>query len=262
MTSTRDRWIRFFFAGICIAAAPNGLPAAHAQGFGPDPFRPYNNQYDQYVYPIRPETGAAAAPARNTSRGDNQFQQYMNELDGLSRLSSGRPGPGVPYWKLRSDYEQDKRDRVNRRTPRNGGDVLGSITQHYLAYFSEENPKKRAILLNDYNSGRRAQERDGAARRADSEDDERAPGLDPSRRSGVTSGLRRSAEMSEERSGRAIPPAPPIRGAAGETSRRTPRRPTDVLERSRRVGGAQPDSGTSARNRRDREPTKPSSPDE
>ena len=86
----------------------------------------------------------------------------MNELDGLSRLSSGRPGPGVPYWKLRSDYEQDKRDRLNRRNSRNGGDVLGSITQQYVAYFSEENPKKRAILLRDYNPGRRGQDRDGA----------------------------------------------------------------------------------------------------
>ena len=72
MKWTRDRWIRFLFAGLCIArGAAGGLRAAHAQGFGPDPFRPFNSQYDQYVYPIRPETGGAAAPARRLARGDN-----------------------------------------------------------------------------------------------------------------------------------------------------------------------------------------------
>ena len=64
MRWTRDRWIRFLFAGFCITVASQGLGTAHAQGFGPDPFRPFNSQYDQYVFPIRPETGGAAAPGR------------------------------------------------------------------------------------------------------------------------------------------------------------------------------------------------------
>ena len=61
MRATRNRWIGFLFAGACMAAVPAGLPRAHAQGFGPDPYQPYNSQYQQYVYPILPEFGGAAA---------------------------------------------------------------------------------------------------------------------------------------------------------------------------------------------------------
>ena len=49
MRATRNRWIGFLFAGACMAAVPAGLPGAHAQGFGPDPYQPYNSQYQQYV---------------------------------------------------------------------------------------------------------------------------------------------------------------------------------------------------------------------
>ena len=62
MTWTRDRCDPLSIRGLCVAAAPLGLSMAHAQGFGPDPFRPFNSQYVQYVYPIRPETGGAACP--------------------------------------------------------------------------------------------------------------------------------------------------------------------------------------------------------
>ncbi len=157
MRWTRDRWIRFLFAGFCITAANQGLGTAHGQGFGPDPFRPYNSQYDQYVYPIRPETGGAAAPARGLARGETPFERWLTEEEGGSRLSTERYGAGVRYWKVRTDLERDRRELAKKRSARNNAE-LGSVTQKYLAYFSEENPSKRAILLREYTPSGRGDE--------------------------------------------------------------------------------------------------------
>ncbi len=81
MTSTRGPWIGYLLAGLSIAAAPMGFPAARAQGFGPDPYKPFNHQYEQYVYPTNPGlTGQAGmGPFR---RVDNQFQQWLTEQEG------------------------------------------------------------------------------------------------------------------------------------------------------------------------------------
>ena len=86
MTTTRGEWIRFLLAGLSIAAAPFGLSTARAQGFGPDPFRPYNSQYEPYVRPLSdPGLAAGAAASARGGRGDNQFQDYLNQLDGADR---------------------------------------------------------------------------------------------------------------------------------------------------------------------------------
>ena len=41
-------------AGLALLLLAGSPIAAFAQGFGPDPFRPFNSQYDSYVYPISP----------------------------------------------------------------------------------------------------------------------------------------------------------------------------------------------------------------
>jgi hypothetical protein len=248
MTSTCDRWIQFVFAGICLAAAPFGVSPAHAQGFGPDPFRPFNSMYDQYVYPIRPETGGSALPPRGLGRNDNQFQQYLLGLEGANRLSSERYAAGLPYWRVRTDLAEDRLDRLNRRKARND-DALATITQKYLAYFSEENPTKRAALLreNTFRRRERDDEADAPGRSATRDRDELAPGRESSRRAGrdagglagasrragAASSLRGSTDGGEETTGRRIPAAPPIsRFSAGST--RTQRRPSETLDRSRK----------------------------
>ncbi len=274
MNCTRDRWIGFLFTGLCLALVPVASPRAQAQGFGPDPFRPFNSQYLQYVYPIRPETGAAAMPSRATLRGENQFQQYMNELQGASRASSETYGIGLPYWKVRSDFAQDKRDRQNRRLARANANVLGSVTRQYLTYFSEESPRKRARLLREYGSGGPAEDRELAARPGGLAGEEgAAAAADPARRGrgdavgaagrpSPVSTLRRSAEMSEEKGGRTIPPPPPLRSIPRDPSR-SQRRPTEVLDRSHRLGDSVPDSAkTPAPKHRDREDPKPDSNDD
>jgi hypothetical protein len=224
---------------------------AQAQGFGPDPFKPFNSQYLQYVYPIAPETGPAATAGRNVGSRDNQFQNWVNEQEGAARLSSERYGAGVPYWRVRTDRKEEQRIRLNRRNARND-DVLGSITQKYLAYFSEESPSKRAILLRENASGRNLDNVSGAARPGNGDDSEEGPlPRGASRRSGASSAGRASSGMGDEKSGRRIPPAPEIRGTLRGSSR-TPRRPSDVLDRARRLEDDTPDSDRPATRKRAR----------
>lgn len=272
MTSTRGPWLGFLLAGLCIATAPFGFPAARAQGFGPDPFKPFNSQFDQFVYPTSPDVGAP--PGRGSGRIDNQFQQWLNEQAGADRALNQRYGIGVEYWKLRSDVERDKRARLNRRTGRQNEDTLASISQKYLAYFSEENPSKRAILMREFAPAKSQAARDGLARGED-EDGPPRPELVAGRRprSGVSgvpssggrsksSSLRDSAKSKDEATGRSIPPAPPIGRFSGGTSR-TQRRPSDVLDRARTLDDNIPESRMpSATKRRNRDQPAPPPVDE
>ncbi len=257
MNWTRDHVIRLLLAGLCSVAAQLVPSRAHAQGFGPDPFRPYNSQYTQYAYPIGREIGGPVMPARAVSRGDNQFQQWMTEQEGASRLSTERFGAGVPYWRMRTDYAEEKLERRKRRAAKNT-DRLESMTQKYLAYFNEQNPRKRAILLREYTppvpddevenevprgAGRLGADARGAGRLgADARGRSGAGG-----RTGATSSPRGAAGMAEEKSGRRIPPAPsPLRGFG----RSTRSRPSDVLNRALDTDDDDPDAEKSPARKR------------
>jgi hypothetical protein len=244
MSWTRDRWMRFLFAGFCITASQQGSGAAVAQGFGPDPFRPFNSQYDQYVYPIRPETGGAAAPARGLSRGETTFERWMNEQDGGSRLDSDRSGVGGRYWRVRTDLESDRRELAKKRNARRNAET-GSITQKYLAYFSEENPTKRAILLRDYSNNRRGAETESP----DDRTDRAAPRGRAGGRANALGARGSSEKAGEEKSTRRIPPAPPLSGVSRGSSR-SQRRPSDVLDRARRTDDDNMDSEKSPSSKR------------
>ena len=119
----------------------NGVAKCPREGFSPDPFQPFNSQFQQYVRPVSPFTGGPGA-AGPMGGADNQYQQYLKELEGADRAQSQRYGIGVQYWKLRSDIDLDKRDQAKRGIGRRREVVAESISQKYLAYFSEENPKK------------------------------------------------------------------------------------------------------------------------
>jgi hypothetical protein len=274
MNSTLDRCMRFLFAGIVIAAAPIGQSRARAQGFGPDPFMPYNWQYQQYTTPIAPTQGPAAMVGRGTGRGDNQFQRWIDEMDGASRLSTERYGLGVPYWKVRTDYERDRQERADRRNAQNE-DVLGTITQKYLAYFSEEDPAKRAAVLREFTPRRADAAPDRPARRGADARDFRAPALDLDRggrrdagaRSGAAGRLsepasRRSSRLDDAAGGRNVPPAPVPSRFSSRTSR-TQRPPSEVLDRSHRFDDDDSDRGTSpSRKRRATDRIAPAPPPE
>ena len=210
MRATRNRWIGFLFAGACMAAVPAGLPRAHAQGFGPDPYQPYNSQYQQYVHPIAPEFGGAATARARRERGATPFQQWAEEQEAVERTRTDRfGGAGLSYWKVRTDPELDRQVRLSRQRRSAAENPLVSITQKYLAYFSEENPRKRALLLRDGVASEREENRQVANRRGMiAGDDGNAAGREPAQRAGrdgsrpagtgdrarPSSALRRSAE--------------------------------------------------------------------
>jgi hypothetical protein len=280
MTRARGNWLRSLLTGLGILAAPACTSTVWAQGFGPDPFRPYNAQYDPFTYPTGADPAASAEMAGSGVRGANQFQNYLNELQGAGRQGAEKYGIGLPYYRSaidpRFDPKGDREYRPNKRTERSFEQTQELITQKYFAYFTETDPKKRADLLRDYNQlrsklSRALSTRRGnptrileAATRAVSERRttpeaggraEASPAAADSKpRSSLIPrpafpGLRsRLSDVPGVGDSRSIPPPPPllpgdsIRGNSGRRS------PSDVLNRSRRFSPG------------DRAPSSPSRP--
>ena len=69
MTSTRGNWLRCVLGGLTVLVG--GATNAWAQGFGPDPFRPYNSMYDPYVFGTAP-AGWGGPNAAAAARGQPQ----------------------------------------------------------------------------------------------------------------------------------------------------------------------------------------------
>jgi hypothetical protein len=245
----------FLLAGLSLAVVPFWQREARAQGAGysPDPYQPFNYQFQQFARPLLPNgggPGSAGNPA--AGRRDNQMQQYYDELEGAERAQTQRYGIGVQYWKMRSDIGLDKLDRLERKMGRRSEDTAASISQKYLAYFSEDSPRKRAILMREFIPTRRREAREGLARaEGETENGGRLRGAGGA-----------SAKGGDERTGRATPPAPPLSRFSGGSSRKE-RRPTDVLDRARRLDSDAPGSRTpGAASGRNRDVPPAPSPDE
>jgi hypothetical protein len=177
----------------------------------------------------------------------------------------------VQYWKLRSDVELDKRVQAGRRSGRRSQDGGPSITQRYLAYFSESDPRKRATLLRNITTRSRQEDPDVLVRAIGATETPET-GLESGRadgglsgvrsRAGSTSPLRDSAKGSDATSGRSTAPPPP-RARFGTGTNRTQRKPTDVLDRSRRLDDDLPRTRRpTAADRRNSDQPAPASPDE
>jgi hypothetical protein len=162
MISTRGKWLRAALAALGAAVVTARGPSAWAQGFGTDPFRPYNSQYDPYTVPLGPAFPDAAQSAAALSRGiggANQFQNYLNQVQGIARSEIERYGIGMPYYQRAVDplYDREgKREyRPNRQSKPVFEDTQKLITEKYLAYFAERDPEKRVKLIRDYERTRR-----------------------------------------------------------------------------------------------------------
>jgi len=228
-----------------------------AQGFGPDPFRPYNNQYDAYTYPISPpgaDAAQAAAAMRSGVRGANQFENYLAEIQGLGRSGTERYGQGLPYFRSSIDpnfAKSQKRDyRPNWSTERSFEETQQRLTAKYLAYFEERDPKKRARLLREYQQFRRQTTRSlnagrvgpprvsEPADRGDSIDQPLTRERDAESRSTTRSGTARSRSSDlTTPNDRLSPPPPPRRSNRPNPPAGTSRSPSDVLERAGRLDG-------------------------
>ena len=130
--------------------------AARGQGFGPDPFQPYNSQYAPFITPIAPgpmDYGYNNG-LRQGIRGANQFENYLNSLQtSVAGARAGGAGTGIPYFQANRAYDSqfgriyqpnkvaDERfeptrqvstsctsSTCGRKTPRNAPRSSGTIT--------------------------------------------------------------------------------------------------------------------------------------
>ena len=191
--------------------------------------------------------GADAALSRMGNRNANQFQEFLNELQGPSRGSAG-----TPYFRsaVDSSFSQRLRDareyRPNRASDLSFEETQQQLSEKYFAYFDEKDPKKRARLLKDYSLARRQATRVLSTRRESPDRILGAAGrLDADARSSESLG-RRSASPSigsdpTRRSGaRRDAPASSLLGGSGPAraggSRSTPPPPALLFDRSSRPG--------------------------
>lgn len=256
MRSQRDGRLGSSMAAAALVLVATAATARAQPGFGPDPFWPYNNQYTPYVTnvgPAGPEGGQGGAMnLREGYRGANQFQEYLESLQGgPGRNLSDRSNIGMPYYRSAVDPAYETRGRgprqyqANTRADESFDNSQRRVADIYFRYFSERDPARRADLLREYREARReaALAISGRGRSA-------SRGLEATARRGA--GLRRSARTGEApaatRSGRAgrsqpekidrIGPAPEVpaigsRRSTGSSPRAGRSSPADILRRSR-----------------------------
>ena len=170
----------------------------------------------------------------------------------------------MQHWKLRSDPALDRLDRLARKNGRRIDDSAAAISRKYLAYFSENDPTKRAVLMREFVPLALRDERENLAVRGNGT--ETGATAASGRRSGRGSPsdiLRDSTKTPDEKTGRTIPPPPPVSRFSGGSSRGSTRQPNDVLDRSRSMPDYDRNATPkpSAAGRRDRDKPSSDSPD-
>jgi len=155
--------------------------AARGQGFGPDPFQPYNSQYAPFITPIAPgpmDYGYNNGLARGV-RGANQFENYLNSLQtSAAGARAGGAGTGIPYFQANRAYDSQfgRIYQPNRVADERFELNQASVNQLYFEYLREKDPKKRAELFRNYNRARSRAVRELATPRV-------VPGAQPGTRS-------------------------------------------------------------------------------
>jgi hypothetical protein len=150
--------------GVLLATAARG------QGFGPDPFQPYNSQYAPFITPVAPgpmDYGYNNGLARGI-RGANQFENYLNSLQtSAAGARAGNAGVGVPHFQANRAYDRefDRLYQPNKRADQQFEANQASVNQLYFEYLREKDPKKRAEIFRNYNRARSRADRELASPR-------------------------------------------------------------------------------------------------
>jgi hypothetical protein len=246
--------VKWWFPALLVAAGLTASAEALAQGFGPDPYRPYNSQYDSFVYPVAPgplDYGQNQSPLRSGVRGANQFENYMNSLmgPGAGRAPSG--GVGSPYYRgaNRVTEREGMNYQPNREIDAKFDSSQEMVSDLYFKYLRERDPKKRSELFRQYNRARNRVDRDLASPRSASS----RAGARTTRRAGGAASAetpegadRGTADRlpTDRRSGSAPPPLPSSRvrsrtgaGDTGDLPTAGPA-PPPLLRRSERGSSA------------------------
>jgi hypothetical protein len=164
---------RLVVPGLALfIALAHGTPAS-AQGLTADPYRPYNSQYDPYVYPVYPSGGAVIPnQQRLTGRSGpaqaNQFQDFLegNRFGFDSSGPSRSAGAGVPYYQAHRRFNPNNRpnnseaDRLFREKQEDRDTRYFEARKKYQEAVSERDPEKRARLIKEYAAAKRLAEQD------------------------------------------------------------------------------------------------------
>ncbi len=250
MASNRSKISRVLAIAGLVGVALIGEAAPARGQHTADPYNPYNQEYDSYVYSQFP-TSPGLLPnqvildGRSSIRGANQFQSFMNRTDTFGAedvYGPRRTGPGVPYYSAyrRYDRDYDRYYQPNTSSNRAYFRDQQARQQKYLDYLKERDPKRRVQLYREYSQANLRASRDLSSRRAtvghpgssESAGDElgEAPVQRP----------RSTAPGSASLLGRR--PRRPASGSGATPSSTTRARipnPSEVLRRSREAGGTE-----------------------
>jgi hypothetical protein len=154
---------RILLLGFVVAATLATGSEAVAQ-LSPDPYNPWNSQYDAYVYPSIPGgtgvyPGQAAYEVPNGNRGANRFSaEVIEPYDRASRDEGGprvplRRGVGVPYTRAFREYDQlyGRVYTPNAEADETYNKARQAREQAYSEWRAEKDPKARAERRAEYN---------------------------------------------------------------------------------------------------------------
>lgn len=146
-------------AGLLAITSLGWAEAALAQDHTADPYKPYNQQYQQFVYPTYP-SGLGLTPNQNLLEqggytSPNQFQRFLDIEEGPSDEFNPvrrRSGPGIPYYSAYRQYDKDygRIYQPNLESDRAFHQDQRSKHDKYMAYLKERDPRKRAELYRAY----------------------------------------------------------------------------------------------------------------
>jgi hypothetical protein len=183
---------------------------------------------------------------RDGTRGANQFQDYLEGLNGEGRSTSDRAGIGVPYYRSAVDPNFGPRGTNLRQYQPNANSsarferAQRTVADKYLAYFSERDPARRAELMKEYGEARREAARViTGGTRSPSRILDSSTRLDAGSRRATGSGPGSARPPTTNRPGARedrfgpAPAVPPVGSARSSGSARSRVVPEDVLNRSR-----------------------------
>ena len=141
-----------------------------AQGFGPDPFQPYNSDYSQYVWPVAPTNDYGYnSQALRGLRGANQFQSYMNSIQGqggtAARAGGERALPTTGPTGSTTAISAGSTSPTRKRT--SGSTSTGRSPRTFISSTSRRtDPAEAGAALREYNRARSESDRALSSSRA------------------------------------------------------------------------------------------------
>ncbi|MHC5538531.1 hypothetical protein ACYOEI_09910 [Singulisphaera rosea] len=164
MAASRSTFSRSGVRFSALATMIFGLGhVALGQDHTPDPYKPYNAAYESFVYPVYPTDGyypnQSVLSGQTSMSRANQFQDFLDDLDGAGRSSQGgrrRGGLGTPYYEASRDAYDPKAGRGGSSSAARDDQFYSDRqARHdsYINYLRERDPKKRAELYREFTQG-------------------------------------------------------------------------------------------------------------